>query len=222
MNRKTKKLNTQNNLLDKQIKKENQETFTNMICYLRGADISDYDVEIVRRDLTEMVLSAQERGEDIGSLIGTDYKEFCDEVIRNLTPKTKVQKFLEHLDTCFWALSILLAANILISKDTIMIINNLITGKPVNLEVAISTGTAVSMVLIIVVSNLIVNGITRNALEKESRRRKAAQIIGGAVLALVLLGIVWFGKETLFTVNLFLGCFFAIMLFVGHKVIEAF
>lgn len=63
MNSKTKKLNKQNNILDRQISKENQSIFTDMICYLRGSNISEYDIEVVRQDLTEMVLSAQKRGE---------------------------------------------------------------------------------------------------------------------------------------------------------------
>lgn len=63
MNSKTKKLNKQNNILDRQISKKNQSIFTDMICYLRGSNISEYDIEVVRQDLTEMVLSAQKRGE---------------------------------------------------------------------------------------------------------------------------------------------------------------
>ena len=63
MNKKARKLNKENNRLDELIKEENQEIFTNMICYLRGSDLSDYNIEVVRNDLTEMVLSAQERGE---------------------------------------------------------------------------------------------------------------------------------------------------------------
>lgn len=63
MNRKTKELNRSNNALDQQISPENREAFTDMICYLRGAKISAYHQELVRYDLTEMVLSAQQRGE---------------------------------------------------------------------------------------------------------------------------------------------------------------
>ena len=73
---KIKELNKKNNLLDKEILEENQEIFTDIICYIRSADLSDYDVEVVRRDLTEMIIEAQERGEKVTSLFSGDYKEY--------------------------------------------------------------------------------------------------------------------------------------------------
>ena len=102
MNKKAKKLNQQNNCLDRRILPENQEIFTNMICYLRGADISDYEIERVRQDLTEMVLSAQKRGEPITALFDGDYKQFCDDVIEALPPRTRWEKALDALDTMCW------------------------------------------------------------------------------------------------------------------------
>ena len=81
MYQKRKELNRENNTLDKQIFAENQGVFTDMICYLRGSSLSAYDQERVRRDLTEMVLDAQERGDTLSDVIGGDYKAFCDEII---------------------------------------------------------------------------------------------------------------------------------------------
>lgn len=48
MNKKTKELNRLNNELDKRVSAESQEAFTDMICYLRGANISEYHQETVR------------------------------------------------------------------------------------------------------------------------------------------------------------------------------
>lgn len=48
-----------------------------MICYIRCADISDYNQELVRRDLIEMVLSAQKRGESLNNLIGGDFNNLA-------------------------------------------------------------------------------------------------------------------------------------------------
>lgn len=60
MSSKTKALQKSNNLLDRKIRPENRSVFTDMICYIRSADISDYHQELVRYDLIEMILSAQE------------------------------------------------------------------------------------------------------------------------------------------------------------------
>ena len=166
MTRKTRMLQKENNRLDEQILEENQEKFTDMICYLRGADLTDDDVESVRHDLTEMVLAAQQRGEGIDAVIGEDYKEFCDSVIETLPKKTPKQKFVEKLDMICLCLSILFAINILLSRDTIEMIKNAIVGGQVNLNIAISAWTTLSVVVILFLANLIVNGIVKNALEK--------------------------------------------------------
>lgn len=60
-----KELQALNNILDEKINDENQPLFTDMICYIRGAKISLYNQELIRQDLTEMIISAQERGEKL-------------------------------------------------------------------------------------------------------------------------------------------------------------
>jgi len=79
-----------------------------MICYLRSSNISNYDLEIVRQDLLEMVLSAQKRGENIQSVISGEYKSFCDDIITNLPSKTIKQKIIDYCNIVCCGLSVLL------------------------------------------------------------------------------------------------------------------
>lgn len=220
MTRKTRMLQKENNRLDEQILEENQEKFTDMICYLRGSDLTDYDVESVRHDLTEMVLAAQQRGEGIDAVIGEDYKEFCDSVIETLPKKTPKQKLVEKLDMICLCLSILFAINILLSRDTIEMIKNAIIGGQVNLNIAISKWTALSFIVIIFLAYLIVNTIVKNALEEKNVQRKGAWIVGTLVVLLLLMVFAWVGKGTLFTVNIFVACAVTVALFVLHKGLE--
>ncbi|MFV0364855.1 MAG: hypothetical protein ACK5LL_17455 [Suipraeoptans sp.] len=99
MGNKLNELRRINNELDGEIYKENQPIFTDMICYIRSANISELSQEMVRRDLSEMVLSAQSRGEKIDDVIGGDFKEFCDDVISNLPSRTKKEKWIDLFDT---------------------------------------------------------------------------------------------------------------------------
>lgn len=220
MNKKTKKLNEQNNILDEKINKDNQKVFTDMICYLRGSNMTDYDIEVVRHDLTEMVLSAQQRGESIDAVIGNDYKEFCDEVIANIPSKTKLQKVVDYLDICCWGLSILFAINIVISKDTISIIENIVNRKPVDFSLSVSIGSAISIVFILLLANFIVNIIMKNSFSKEIKYKKTVGFVVGAILMASFLLIAWLGKGTLFTVNFFVACILIVILFIGHKFLE--
>ena len=101
MNKQTRELNRINNDLDKLLYLENNSAMTDIICYLRGANISEYNQEIIRQDLLEMVLSAQERNENIQTVIGTDYKTFCDDIIATFPPKSLKEKIIEFFTSPF-------------------------------------------------------------------------------------------------------------------------
>ena len=51
-----------------------------MICYLGVSGISKYNQELVRADLIEMILDAQDRGENIQQVMGKNYKQICDDI----------------------------------------------------------------------------------------------------------------------------------------------
>lgn len=221
MNSRIKKLNEQNNLLDKQISEENQEVFTNMICYLRVSNISEYEIEVVRQDLTEMILSAQSRGENINSLFNGDYKQFCDNVIENLPPKSKKTKTTDALDIICWCLSILFAINIIISKDTLAIMKAFVKNTTVKWNISVSIGSTVSIVLIIVAANVIVNQIMKNAFSKEIKHKKTIAFVCGFGAMFGFIVIAWLGKTTLFSINIFVACVLTILLFVFHKILES-
>lgn len=221
MDKRTEELNRLNNELDKRVKEQNQEIFTDMVCYIRGADISEYDQEIVRQDLLEMILSAQERGEDIASVIGGDYKEFCDDVIASLTPKTTTQKIIDFFDIICWSISVLMVINIVISRETIDLIENIITGQPLNFDISVSVGELISGVVIIAVAVIVVECITRNPFKKKhGTRSNLKAFLAGVTAVAVFAVIAWLGRNVLFTVNIFVTGTVAALLFIGHKILE--
>lgn len=65
MNKLTKELLKKNNSAEKAIFDENKEIYTNMITYLRGSDLTDYNQEVVREDIIELIIDGQQRGDDI-------------------------------------------------------------------------------------------------------------------------------------------------------------
>lgn len=219
MNSKTKILNLENNKLDEQFSVEDQKVFTDIICYLRGSNLSDYDIEVIRHDIYEMVLSAQERGENMDSVINNDYKEFCDNIIASLPQKTKKQKFIDFIDVISLSTFFLLFINIVASKDTISIIENVVKGTPVDYAIGFSYGSVISIGVIIVISYAFIEVIMKNAFS-ENRVNKKMMIFIGLILALVFLGIAWLGKATFFTINIFVIIAITIGLFGLHKVLE--
>lgn len=228
MNRKTRELNRSNNDLDQQINAENREAFTDMICYLRVSKISAYHQELVRHDLTEMVLSAQQRGENIREVIGEDYKGFCDNVIASLPPETRRQRIMNFFDTLCWCLSILGLINIVISNETIMLIRNAVTGKPLDFSISISLGSLIVIGIILAAAFVIVEVITKKSFQigkgKKGHRTKtfaiAAGLTGAGITAAVLAITIWLGRVTLVTVNLWIACSIVLALYVVHKILD--
>ena len=46
----------ENNDLSSQLRAEDNRVLTYMVVYIRGADISEYQQELVRRDITQMLI----------------------------------------------------------------------------------------------------------------------------------------------------------------------
>ncbi len=219
MNKQTKEINKLNNILDKQISDTNQGVFTDMICYLRASELSEYDIEIVRQDLTEMVLSAQERGEDIKKVIGGDYRGFCDTIIDSFPPKSLKQRFIDFLDIVCLQLAILIAINTAIAKESFLIIMNILDGKPVSYDINFTTGSVASILIIVVMANLLVKTICKNTFESILHNKLVLFAIF-ATLTIFIQVIVFYGRTVLFTTNVFVSAFLALALFGIHKLLE--
>lgn len=224
MNKKTKALNRMNNSLDKQINAENQEAFTDIICYLRGANISEYNQELVRQDITEMVLFAQQRGENIQTVIGADYQAFCDDVIASLPPKTIKQKVIDFFDFICIGLSILGVINIVMANETSSLIRNFVNGEPLSYQISISIGSVISIGVILAAATVIVEVIMKNSFrvgKKKPNYRIKAFFAGAGIMTFFLL-VAWLGRATLFTINIFSACAAVLAFYLAHKILSRF
>lgn len=227
MTEKAKSLNKQNNELDKQLNAENNPVMTDIVCYLRAANITEYQQEEVRRDLLEMALSAQARGEDFKSVIGEDYKTFCDEVIKSLPPRSLFKRFLSVLDTVFMCTSIMGVLCVIISRPMLDLIYNAITGKAMNFQFPVTVSNLIIYIITFLGAYIVVQVICKTALKPRKKpgsklkRFIIGGLIGGGVFGVFLL-IVYFGKQTLFTVNIFAAIIVILVLYIAHKTLQRF
>jgi hypothetical protein len=193
-----------------------------MICYLRGANISEYNQELVRQDLTEMVLSAQRRGESIHAVIGEDFQVFCDNVIASLPQKSQRQRIVDFFDMICLSLSILGAIYIVFADETIALIRNAFIRNPLNFSISVSLGKVIFVGIIIIVAFVMVEGIMKKSFQvgkKEKQGHLKVFLMFAGLTALYLL-IAWLGQTTLFTVNIFIACAVVLALYIAHKVLE--
>ena len=182
MHKETKKLLKENNQREKLLSKESQKAMTDIVVYLRGRDLSQYHQEEVRRDIQEMVLEAEGRGEDMKTVIGEDYKTFCDEIVSAFPPRSKKEKVLEQLDILLSALGILMVIWLVKS-----LVSNGMTGP-----LTLTLGQLISWVVILVVAEAIVWWVTRTAFDQPKETDKVKTfvkvwILGALVLAAILL-----------------------------------
>lgn len=165
MNKAAKEFQRKNNLREKEISKENEEIYTHMIVYLRTANLSDYNQEVVREDIINMILDGQTRGANIQEVIGENYKEVCDEIIAAMpkkTPKERLRDIVSIILNALWILGL------------IAIGENLLTGfllKSRSPGLIITVGDLINVGIIILAAVALIYYVSKTSFEKMQERK---------------------------------------------------
>ncbi|WP_051317256.1 DUF1129 family protein [Ectobacillus panaciterrae] len=128
-----------NNEKRKQLTKENEEIYGEVLVYVRMSNISEADAETVLMELLDHLLDAQANGKTAQEVFGKDPKAFCHDLIEAL-PKAK---FKENVKMFFPAIFMGLAMWILIDGGN---------GK---LEYSLISLIGVSIVILLYISSMI-------------------------------------------------------------------
>lgn len=182
MNKETRSLMERNEIEEKKIWEEGQETYTDIIVYLRVSRLSEYNQELVRRDIINMILDGQERGEDIRQVIGDDAQGFCDEIINAFPAKNLKEKALETFD---------MICMCLYSLGTISVIFNLVDNfrqKNQLFTYSLSAADVLNFIMIVMIANLIVYAVCRGAFQESEKESKVKLFIKGALAASLIIG----------------------------------
>ena len=107
MNKRTKKLKNESEQMAEKLSKDGRQVLEDMVLYIRGVDISAYDQERVRRDITQMIVDGEQRGESASSVIGEDYHVFCDSVLEEIPRLTAGHKVMLCVRDICGAMSVL-------------------------------------------------------------------------------------------------------------------
>lgn len=102
----TKQLMRENNAFERALSPEFNQVLTDMVVYLRSAPVSEYNQELVRRDIGRMFLDAQRRGDSPADVIGEDYRQFCDQVLAEVPRLTIRERVLDSLSTTLVCLGV--------------------------------------------------------------------------------------------------------------------
>ncbi len=217
MNKMTKQVLKKNNLREEAILDENQEVYTNMIVYLRGSNITEYNQELVREDIIDLILDGQQRGDNIQKVMGGRYKEVCDDIIDAMPKKTTKEKIIDFVGMSLGALWILVV---------IAIIKNLITGfisDTPDFSFILSVGDIINIFVIILIANVTVWFVSRTAFSIR-KGKKIISFLKIWLIASVLFSILILNSLYLTTIavktSLVLAAIFVLVIYFINRVVD--
>ena len=214
MNRKTKQLLTANNELEKGLAPENARAMTDIVVYLRAANITEYQQELLRRDITEMVLEGQRRGDAMEAVIGADYKAFCDAVLSEVPKRTAGQRILSALGCGCLYVDVL--AVIWLAFGAI----GWLLGEGTYPWLTVTAGNLVALAAILAASIGLVEYICKNAFDENLGKSKVIPILLVLLVAGLVAGSVLLRGIVLFRMHFLLALGLIAALYGAHKALE--
>lgn len=189
-----------------------------MVVYIHAANISPYDQEKVRRDMTEIILDGEHRGAPIKDVIGEDYRLFCDDVIAEipkLTGRTRILSFCRDL---FLLTSMLLALWLFFQCVQQMI-------KPSTWPyVTLTAGNLIRGLLILALSTALVQAICKNAFRTDAGPKKKEAFLFFLLLffaMLLCMGANVFITYPIASIHLLLALGGIALLFILYKILDS-
>ena len=218
MKRNEKELRRENNLLEKQLSKENQAILTDIVVYLKSFDISEYRVEIVRQDITNMILEGERRNLPAEDVIGPDYKAFCDSIVSELPHLTRKEKFWNVTDSLLLELLVLLPLWALTALSSAWKVEHSLPKFPVY------AGTLFSFFFIVVLAQGIVWYITKTSFDKEEpfHGNRWKQWLALTAILLICFLPSFFLRYVLFYVHFGYVILLYFLLFAAYRLLEFF
>ena len=213
MSKRTDRLREENNQREQQLQdQENQAVLTDMVVYIRSANISPYEQELVRRDIGSMLLEGERRGERAQDIIGEDYRAFCDRVIGEI-PKVRGGKYILSL-----VRDVLLAADVLVVIWLGFSLFTAVIQGPFTLWLPVKLGQLLGGALIIAFSYGLVEYVCRTSFEDRSPTK--VQVIGIFVGMVLFFLICMLLRQTLFSLHAGIAAVLAVVLYLIYKVTD--
>lgn len=185
MNKKTKMLLKENNKFeDNNLSEHSKNVMTDIVCYLRGSDLSEYNQEVVRRDIDYMLSDGETRGETAELVVGRDYQAFCDEIVKSFPKRTTSEKIISNINDITSAISVI-AFIWLFVKVT----QSIVEGNSI-FHLQITLGEIIGNIIAVIEAKVIFNYITRKTFNEFNIKENKMKFFFHSWLKLTLLMII--------------------------------
>ncbi len=197
MDRKTAELNHLNNETDALLQGDYQRAITDIVCFLRLKNVDDYQVEVIRNDVTDLLLRSQEQGRSVEEALGGDIRGFCDTLLENAGKKSFGAAALENLQSALICLMVLTGLSFLASTVEKAVIC-LRTGTAFDWQWDITAGdVATWLVLSAAVFGILYIALSSPSTGKPTRRRKGEALAFGVGVTGGCLLLAWLSASYL-------------------------
>ena len=212
MNKATKQLLEENNQREKELSPDNQKVLTDIVAYLRGSSTPILQQEQVRRDITEMLLEGEARGQSAQTIIGTNYQAFCDEILAELPRRSARERTIYGLSVVSLSAAVLVVIWLGFSLFTAVI------QGPFTLWLPVKLGQLLGGILIIAFSYGLVEYVCRTSFKDRSPTK--VQVIGIFVGMVLFFLICMLLRQTLFSLHAGIAAVLAVVLYLIYKVTD--
>lgn len=165
-----------------------------------------------------MVAESEDRNEDISIVIGANYIDFCDEIIRSIPAisireklLTSTSNTLDYFETLsmIWLFSSIIFA--IINKNSLSLL-------------PVTSGFIINTALIITIAVLFVNFVCKTSFNENITNGKIKSFLISWFVLFIILGSVfliqYFFKTVVVNIPLYLAIVIIILSFISSKVIE--
>lgn len=213
MSKRTRQLLKENNESCKQLNAESDNILTDIVVYIRGTNISDYQQELVRRDITQMLLEGEHRGDSVQDVIGEDYKSFCDSVVAEVPKPEFKDKVLSFIGNGCLYLTVLFTIGFCSSLIDVLF------GKISWPYFPVTAGNIVTTIVIICSVIGLFNLIVNNSFNHDFFQGKKIRSIIFAIL-FISIGVGVVLRQTLFFIHAGVAAAGIAVLFLIYKTID--
>lgn len=211
MSREARVLRDENNELEKQLDDKTNDILTDIVVYIRSANISDIDQENVRRDITQMLIDARGRGENADDVIGGDYKAFCDAIIAEIPKMSTKKRVMTAIRDTLPALGVLIGIWAVFS-----VIEQIINGETWYVT-PVSVTDILGGAAMLILATLIVVYITKNSFNAKPAALVCLILL---ITAVVLCAALLLPNRIIFSPNIAADAALIIVIFAAHKIID--
>lgn len=211
MSKRTKLLNRENSEAEEGLSELSSAIQTDMVVYIRNANISEYNKEIVRRDIIQMLLEGEKRGQAPKDVIGEDYKAFCDAVISEMPQLSTKQRILTSIRDVLPAICALFGIWIVFS-----LISCLTSGEDLT-HIPLTVFELIAGVVIVIAAELIVVYITKYSFESKPTR---LVLILTALVLLTVVAYLLIPNAVIMSPHIAVVIAFVILVYIIFKLID--